>query len=65
MNSLCEGPLEKIVIVSRNSANRTEAHLPVAGSDTIRVEFDEEIVAMRVGPENGAAKACSGLDEWI
>ena len=36
-----------------------------SGSDTIRVEFDEEIVAMRMGPEIGAAKTCSWLNEWI
>ena len=65
MDGLCEGPLEKIVIVSREECEKNRSTLTRSGSDTIRVEFDEEIVAMRVGPENGAAKTCSWLDEWI
>ena len=65
MDGLCEGPLEKIVIVSREKCEKNRSTLARSGSDTIRVEFDEEIVAMRVSPKNGAAKICSWLDEWI
>ena len=65
MDDLCDGPLEKLVIVSWEEGEWDRSALTRSGSNTTRVEFDEEVIPMGVSPENGAAKTCSWFDEGV
>ena len=58
MDDLRKGPLKKVVIVSWEECEKNRSTLARSGSNTIQVEFDEEVVAMGVSPENGTAETC-------
>ena len=65
IDDLWKRPLKQIVAVAREEGEYNWCTLASCGSNTIRVEFDQEIVSMGVSPEYRTNKVCGRFNEGI
>ena len=62
---LWERPSEPVVIVTWEAGGKTWCIRSSSRSDTIRVELDKEIVAVRVSGEDGFTKTCGRFNKGV